>query len=298
MRHLIMRLEAPFMSFGGVAVDGRRGTERFPGASMLTGLLGNAMGWHWTDSERLEALQSRLAHAVRIDRSPAGDAPVVDFQTVQISHLHRSWTTRGYPQKPLGGPATYQSPHLRYRDYMADMVAMVALRLRGEGPPYLDDLADALCEPARPLYIGRKSCVPAEPVFSGFAEGDTAVAALLSAPLVGADSEYLDPKVEAVLRGPYRRRWSSRPRRRLNIGMPGLGAAERAASAPPAVLLFWPEGEGSDRAPALWSRECYDWRNWRLAWTSGARIIHEGRIEAAAFPVPDADDEEVADAAK
>jgi CRISPR system Cascade subunit CasD len=64
------------------------------------------------------------------------------------------------------------------------MRVTVALRLDPDGEaPTLDALADALQEPARPLFIGRKPCLPSAPLFAGSKEGDTALDALLAWPL-------------------------------------------------------------------------------------------------------------------
>ena len=41
-----------------------------------------------------------------------------------------------------------------------------------------------LCRnPGVPLFIGRKPCLPSAPLFGGFSDGDTALAALLAWPL-------------------------------------------------------------------------------------------------------------------
>ena len=151
---------------------------------MLTGLLANALGWRRIERERHQQLQDRLLFATRIDRGPQGGLSTRDFQTAQLAANDRGWTTRGAPEERAGGANTYNAPHLRYRDYYADMRVTVVLRL---GPadvdPTLDGLARALQEPARPLFIGRKPCLPAAPLFGGFSEGDSALAALLACPL-------------------------------------------------------------------------------------------------------------------
>ena len=49
MEHLILRLEAPLMAFGGETIDNLGVVRRFPSASMLTGLLANALGWLMRD---------------------------------------------------------------------------------------------------------------------------------------------------------------------------------------------------------------------------------------------------------
>ena len=184
MQHLIMRLEAPLMSFGGETIDNLGVIRRFPSASMITGLLANALGWRRVDAQRHQDLQDRLVFAARIDREPAGGLRMTDFQTAQLGARDRGWTTRGMPEERAGGANTYNAPHLRWRDYFADMRLTVALRLEpAEQAPTLDDLANALQEPARPLFVGRKPCLPSAPLFGCFRDGDTALAALLSMPL-------------------------------------------------------------------------------------------------------------------
>ena len=177
MRHLIVRLEAPLMAFGGETIDAYGVIRPFPAVSMMTGLFANALGWRRVERERHQGLQDRMVFAARIDREPAGGVRMTDFQSAAINNTERSWTTRGAPEGRGGG--TYQN-HLRWRDYYADMRVTVVLRLEpGEDAPTLDELAAALQEPARPLFIGRKPCLPSAPLFGGFAEGDTALAALL-----------------------------------------------------------------------------------------------------------------------
>jgi CRISPR system Cascade subunit CasD len=184
MRHLIMHLEAPLMAFGGETIDNLGVIRPFPAVSMLTGLLANALGWRRVDRQRHQDLQDRIVMAARIDREPAGGARLTDFQTAQLAANDRGWTTRGASEGRAGGANTYLAPHLRYRDYYADMRVTVALRLApADDAPTLDGLAQALQEPARPLFIGRKPCVPSDPLYGGFVEGDTALAALLNWPL-------------------------------------------------------------------------------------------------------------------
>ena len=172
------------MAFGGETIDNYGVIRPFPAASMLTGLLANALGWRRVEQERHQQLQDRIVFAARIDREPAGGVRMQDFQTAQLGANDRGWTTRGRPEGRAGGAAIYNSPRLRYRDYYADMRVTVALRLEpAEDTPNLDTLAAALDEPARPLFIGRKPCLPAAPLFAGFSDGDTALDALLSIPL-------------------------------------------------------------------------------------------------------------------
>ena len=200
MRHLILRLEAPLMAFGGETIDAYGVIRPFPAVSMLTGLFANALGWRRVDRESHQQLQDRMVFAARIDREPAGGARMTDFQSAAINNTERSWTTRGAPEGRGGG--TYQN-HLRWRDYYADMRVTVALRLEpAEATPTLDALAGALEEPgasavhrAEAVLCRRRRCL------AGSSEGDTALTALLAAPRghdVGKSCRLLWPEREGT----------------------------------------------------------------------------------------------------
>ena len=204
MRHLILNLESPLIAFGGETIDNLGVVRWFPAASMLTGLLANALGWRRTERERHQRLQERLIFAARIDREPAGGVRMTDFQTAGLGARDVGWTTHGQPEGRAGGAGTYEAPHLRFRDYFADMRVTVALRLQAaDDEPTLDDLAVALQEPARPLFIGRKPCLPATSLFRDFREGGTTLAVLLATTMDEADGEedsvrLLWPSLEGV----------------------------------------------------------------------------------------------------
>ena len=178
MRHLIIRLQAPMMAFCTVRVDRYGRTLGHPGLSMMTGLLANALGYERSERERLQRLQDRVVFASRIDRE-AGET-LREYQTVEIRRGEQAWTPLGIPERRGGGE--YQR-HFLYQEYHQDMTALAALRLEPKGEePGLDDLAAALDRPERPLFIGRKCCPPAERLMAGWAEGDTALEALLAWP--------------------------------------------------------------------------------------------------------------------
>lgn len=159
-RWLILRVDAPLLAFGGNAVDQLRITRELPAASMLAGLLANAIGLRWSDGAAHQQLQDRLVFAACHLRD---SVPLTDVQNAQLAKQDSGWTTRGEPEGRKG--ATYDSPHRRTKEYHADARVRIALRLRPhDGQPALEDLAEALDRPARPLYIGRKACLPAAPL--------------------------------------------------------------------------------------------------------------------------------------
>lgn len=161
---LVLRLSAPLMSFGAEKVDTRYVTRRFPGRSMLTGLLGNALGYHHRDTGALQRLQRRVQYVVREDR--AGRA-LRDYHTVDLGQEHmldaRAWTTFGRTFRRAGGNST--GTHLTERDYLVGAVYTVVLWLvPAEDAPTLEALERALRTPARPLFLGRKCCLPSRPL--------------------------------------------------------------------------------------------------------------------------------------
>ncbi len=187
---LILRLDAPLMSFGGVRVDASGVTLEFPALSMIAGLLGNALGYDHRDVEMLSSLQRRLRYAVRCDRP---GVLLADFQTVDITLPFMEgpgWTTRGAPEARGGGAETRANLHIRNREYWADAVYTVALALEPEdAAPDLAALEQALREPERPLFIGRKPCLPAAPLLVGRRRAGSILEALAATPRLGRDRE-------------------------------------------------------------------------------------------------------------
>lgn len=172
------------MAFGGVAIDQENPTRDFPSASMLTGLAANAFGWHWSDRAAHQALQDRLIFAARRERELVASGVVIDVQNVQLGKGDKGWTTFGTPEGRDG--ASYGAPHRRTRHYLADQAVRVVMRFDpAEVDPTLDELAEALDRPARPLFIGRKPCLPACRLMDGWVDGDTAYGALCALSGVG-----------------------------------------------------------------------------------------------------------------
>ena len=149
------------MAFGDIAVDEIRKTDILPGTSLLAGLLGNALGWDFTDTAKLARLQQRIRFAARLDRR---GSLLHDFQTADLSVDLETW-------HPLAGvikrtQANKEAPAILHKYYRADAAVTVVLTLREPDElPTLDALAQALVRPARPLFLGRCCCPPAEPLF-------------------------------------------------------------------------------------------------------------------------------------
>lgn len=185
MRAIVLRLDAPMMSFGTVLVDRHGVTDRFPGTAMLTGLIGNAMGWHHRDAFLLQELQARLEYAARWDVAPRR---MIDYHTVDLSQrkmCEPGWTTRGVPEHRAGGESARFGTHQRSRHYWMDGLMTVVLSLK-PGIPTLDEVVAALQRPARPIFLGRKTCLPSRPLLdpvTPVVEGEDLFGILQSVPL-------------------------------------------------------------------------------------------------------------------
>lgn len=196
-RWLHLRLSAPLMAFGGVAIDQVGPTRDFPSASALTGLFANAFGWSREEGRRHQALQDRLEFGALI---AAQGCVLTDGQNARVYEEEPGWTTTGVPETRNKG-SSYANPslpdqignqrgrkwltHRRRRDYLADHDCRVVLRLLPGDGPDLDTLAAALDRPARPLFIGRKPCLPSAPLLAGWIEAGDVRAALIALNLPG-----------------------------------------------------------------------------------------------------------------
>lgn len=236
---LLLRFDAPMMSFGTVAVDAIGHTSPFPGRSLLTGLLGNALGFDHRDGERLTRLQSRIRHAVRRD---SGGEIRTDYQTVDLGQAFLldevAWTSWGRLDPRGGSSENKVGTHIRRRDYLVDSVFTLALTLTPtDDSPDVDALEAALRRPARPLYLGRKCCIPASPLLLGRVRAPSLVQAVREAP---------PPKV---------------PRQD--------GSAMR---------LWWPEGDEPTSEATSHRVTITDARDWFNQVHVGTHVMYEGRL--------------------
>lgn len=187
-RHLILRLASPLVAFGGETIDNFGVIRDFPALSMLTGLVANALGWDRSETARHDRLQERLRIGTRLEQP---GQRMGDYQTAELLERDEGWTTRGTPEGREPSPSYKYNKDgrkaltlQRYRDYHADLVACVVLRLEpADESPTLDDIAAALDRPQRPLFIGRKPCLPTGRLMAGWVTADTVLDALQQLPL-------------------------------------------------------------------------------------------------------------------
>jgi len=183
-RHLVLRLASPLIAFGGETIDNQGVIRDFPALSMLTGLIANALGWDRGQDVLHNRLQQRLRMGTILQPAALrGDEAetqrLVDFQTAELGAADKAWTTWGQPEERRGGAGSYAGPHLRYRHYHAELTAWVALYLEPvDEVPTLEHIAAALDRPVRPLFIGRKPCLPTGRLVAGWQEAEHVLGAL------------------------------------------------------------------------------------------------------------------------
>jgi len=152
---LLMRLAAPLQSWGDASAFNRRDTAGRPTKSGIIGLLAAAQGRARADS--ITDLGT-LSLGVRVDQSGT---------LLRDYHTASDYRGNPLPSASLNAKGTQKptSPakptHVTQRFYLQDAVFLAALH----GPRELiDNLRHALTHPVFPLALGRRSCVPTQPL--------------------------------------------------------------------------------------------------------------------------------------
>lgn len=167
MRSVVLRLEGPLQAWGTQGRYSIRETDSEPSKSGVLGLVGCALGMARDDAQQLDRLR-QLRMAVRVDRPG---------RTMRDLHTVGAGTFRGRPHGMWG---LKDKTVVTQRYYLVDAAFTVALAHDDHG--FVEQIAQALGDPTWPLFLGRRSCVPSEPVLLGVVEGGPAEV-LLQAPL-------------------------------------------------------------------------------------------------------------------
>lgn len=177
MDYLVFQLQAPLSSWGEPAVGEFRGTAEYASQSALIGLLGAALGLLRDDEAAHAALRDGLGFAVGL---LASGSLLRDYHTAQVpprSALKgRPHATRRHE---LSADKVDLTTILSTRDYRQNGASLVAVQARMSvaSAPSLSAMATALREPKFLLYLGRKACAPAAPLWPQLIEAESARAA-------------------------------------------------------------------------------------------------------------------------
>lgn len=143
MSTLMLRLAGPLQSWGSESRFVRRTSETAPTKSGIIGLLAAAQGRRRVDE--IEDLVG-LSLVVRID---------------QEGVVLRDFHTAHNPKRPRANIPLSQ------RYYLNDAVFTAFL---GGPPATVEGLAQAIVDPAFPISLGRRSCIPVPPVYLGVSD--------------------------------------------------------------------------------------------------------------------------------
>ena len=175
MDYLVFQLQAPLAAWGEPAVGEYRGSADHPGESALLGLIGAALGVTRDDEAALQALQAGYLFAVGVQ---SAGTLLRDYHTAQVPS--RS-TLKGRPHATradeLALPRHELNTVLSTRDYRQGSACLVAVQACDGAPHALDALAEALRTPRFVLYLGRKACPLAAPLYPQVVAGDSALTA-------------------------------------------------------------------------------------------------------------------------
>jgi len=159
MAVLLLRLTGPMQSWGLVSRFSHRDTAREPSKSGVIGLLCAALGTPREDDNTVASLAA-LPMGVRVHRE---GTPGMDFQTVG------GGTIAGAPYGVARAHGGASGTLLSYRDYLSDADFLVGMQT--DDVRLLERLDAALRCPRWPLYLGRRSYVPAVAPAMGIVEG-------------------------------------------------------------------------------------------------------------------------------
>ncbi|MFB7675140.1 type I-E CRISPR-associated protein Cas5/CasD [Kitasatospora purpeofusca] len=155
---LVLRLAGPLQSWGDRSAFNRRDSLPRPTKSGVLGLLAAAAG-RPREADITDLVGLRLG--VRIDQP---GTLLRDYHTVS-DYRGRPLPQAGVNAKGVQKPTSpAKDTHVTHRYYLQDAVFVAAV----QGPAALvTALAEAIRRPAFPLALGRRSCVPTQPIALG-----------------------------------------------------------------------------------------------------------------------------------
>ena len=178
MKHLALYLRAPLQSWGASSKFGDRGTLDAPTRSGLLGLLAAACGIDKNDEARDREWLARVATlSLSVLAFRRGDR-MTDYHTVGARYdKDDPWQKRMIPTTADGKP---RGTDLTHRDYLADSV--FGAILAGDDA-LVAEMAAGLADPVWGVWLGRKSCIPTEPILAGVFDSENDAKGALDARL-------------------------------------------------------------------------------------------------------------------
>ncbi|MDZ4262479.1 MAG: type I-E CRISPR-associated protein Cas5/CasD [Pseudomonadota bacterium] len=193
MDYLIFQLQAPLSAWGETAVGEFRPTANYPSESALLGLLAAALGIRREEKDAHDALRRGYLFAVGVLSS---GRLLRDYHTAQVpgrvSLKNRPHNSR---RDELNLPKEELNTILSTRDYRQDAASLVAVQARDNAPYTLSVMAQELSNPRFTLYLGRKACPPALPLWPKIFTAETTLTAFQAYQQALAERSGEDPLV-------------------------------------------------------------------------------------------------------
>jgi CRISPR system Cascade subunit CasD len=171
-----MRLAAPIASLSGPRIDTVGDSLPIPTRSMITGIIGAALGISYDQPKVLQRVQDTMRLAVVVHR--AGTV-IRDYQTVRMAQPHMTgpmwWNDGkrlGVMERAGGDPDRTITGE---RPLTSDYDATVIVELVHGAPFEGSQILDALRSPIFPLCIGQRSCIPSRPIAGNTLEATTLI---------------------------------------------------------------------------------------------------------------------------
>lgn len=187
MKHLALYLRAPLQSWGASSKFGDRGTIDAPTRSGLLGLIAAACGIDKNDEARDREWLARTARlSFEVVGFKRGDR-MTDYHTVGARYDENDpWQRRMIPikaEKTKTGNDIPRGTDITHRDYLGDSV--FGAILAGDDA-LVAEMAEGLADPVWGVWLGRKSCIPTEPVLAGVFDSEESARGALAERLRGS----------------------------------------------------------------------------------------------------------------
>jgi CRISPR system Cascade subunit CasD len=160
-----MRLAAPVASLSGPRIDTVGYHLPIPSRSMVTGIIGAALGIEYGQPDTLQRVQDSMRLAVVVHRE---GRVVQDYQTVRMGSHHMLGPMWWYDGKQLGVMKRAGGEPERtitgQRPLTCDYEATIIVELLPGSTFSASEILDALRAPVHPLCVGQRSCIPSLPI--------------------------------------------------------------------------------------------------------------------------------------
>ena len=186
-RFLALYLVAPLQSWGISSQYNHRNSALMPTKSGIAGMCCAALGLPRGSSEEQEFLKlflkvrmTSIAIPRLIKAKELQVRRLQDYHTVGGGYCPDNQNERQHitTSAGTGKPKTNKGQSisiLTHRQYLTDAAFGILL----EGNTLLDKIAEALINPKWGIWLGRKSCIPSAPIFSGIKNNQSDALALL-----------------------------------------------------------------------------------------------------------------------